>query len=66
MGSSPNLGLGWVRVPAQGFKSQSEVRGFTGPVPGPYITCSSHVSLVSFYLESQFVFVFHASDTFEE
>ena len=30
MGSSPNQGLGWVRVPAHRFKSQSEVHGFKG------------------------------------
>ena len=24
MGSSPSLGFGWVRVPAHGFKSQSD------------------------------------------
>ena len=29
MGSSPKQGFGWVRVPAHGFKSQSEVNGFT-------------------------------------
>ena len=29
MGLSPKLGFGWVRVPAQGFKSQSEVNDFT-------------------------------------
>ena len=28
MGLSPKLGFGWVRVPAHGFKSQSEVNGF--------------------------------------
>ena len=28
MGSSPNLGFGWVRVLARGVKSQSEVHGF--------------------------------------
>ena len=29
MGLSPKLGFGWVWVPAHGFKSQSEVNGFT-------------------------------------
>ena len=28
MGSSSNQGLGWVRVLARGFKSQSEVHSF--------------------------------------
>ena len=28
VGSSPNLGFGWVRGPAHGSKTQAELRGF--------------------------------------